>query len=149
MKLEGEWNQNREHLLAGIGHLATHSAEVLEAVPDGVDVGHSHEYDLTVGVVLCTHKRRVERKSTSWKQASRTRAVQWAKLPRQGRTLQDGNSIYPGNLNTLLPLDAQVPYTNSDNNNINDNDARVLLVMTIYSKSSTNSSCSVPVTLYM
>lgn len=45
----------RDHLLAGIRHLATHSPEVLEAVPDGMDVGHSHEHDLTVGVVFCRH----------------------------------------------------------------------------------------------
>lgn len=45
------------HLLAGVWHLATHSAEVLEAVPDGMDVGHSHEHDLTVGVVLCRRER--------------------------------------------------------------------------------------------
>ena len=61
MKLEGGQNRSWAHLLAGIRHLATHSTEVLEAVPDGVDVGHSHEHDLTVGVVLCTHTRKVQR----------------------------------------------------------------------------------------
>lgn len=60
MKLEGGWNRSWAHLLAGIWHLATHSTEILEAVPDGVDVGHSHEHDLTVGVVLCTHVRKAE-----------------------------------------------------------------------------------------
>lgn len=48
----------REHLLAGIWHLATHSPEVLEAIPDGVDVGHSHKQDLTVRIVFCRQEER-------------------------------------------------------------------------------------------
>lgn len=57
MRLEGGQNQNREHVLAGVWHLATHGTQILEAVPDGMDVGHSHEHNLTVGVVLCRHER--------------------------------------------------------------------------------------------
>lgn len=101
MKLEGGWNQNREHLLAGIGHLATHSAEGLEAVPDGMDVGHSHEHDLTAGVVLCIHKRRAEHKSALCRQASRTRAVQWAKLPCRAEHSRTG---------TQYTLEASIPF---------------------------------------
>lgn len=39
-------------LLSWIGDLTADSPQSLEAVPDGVDVCHSHEHDLTVGVVL-------------------------------------------------------------------------------------------------
>lgn len=46
-----------EHLLAGIWHLAAHSPEVLEAIADSMDVGHSHEHDLTIGVVLCRQEK--------------------------------------------------------------------------------------------
>lgn len=58
----------REHLLAGIWHLTTHGPEVLEAVPDGMDVGHSHKHDLTVRIVLCRPERKVEHANLSWKQ---------------------------------------------------------------------------------
>lgn len=51
-------DSQREHLLAGIWHLATHSPEVLEAVPDGMDVGHSHKHDLTVRIVFCRREER-------------------------------------------------------------------------------------------
>lgn len=57
MRQEEGRSWNREHLLARVWHLATHGAEILEAVPDGMDVGHSHEHDLTVGVVLCRYER--------------------------------------------------------------------------------------------
>lgn len=92
MKLEGGWNQSREHLLAGVWHLATHSTEVLEAVPDGMDVGHSHEHDLTVGVVLCRREgggwnlRAYPGNSCAGQERS-----QWARFPWQGRALHDEN----------------------------------------------------------
>lgn len=44
--------QENSHLLAGVRHLTADSAQVLEAVPDGVDVGHAHEHDFTVWVIL-------------------------------------------------------------------------------------------------
>lgn len=53
----GGMESQREHLLAGIWHLATHSPEILEAIPDGVDVGHSHKHNLTVRVVLCRQEK--------------------------------------------------------------------------------------------
>lgn len=62
----------REHLLAGIWHLATHSPEVLEAIPDGVDVGHSHKQDLTVRIVFCRQERKGEYTDMPWKQPLRT-----------------------------------------------------------------------------
>lgn len=126
MKLEGGWNQNREHLLAGIGHLATHSAEVLEAVPDGMDVGHSHEHDLTVGVVLCTHKRRVEHKSVFWKQASRTRAAQWAKLPCRADHSRTG---------TRYTLEISIPFS------LRVLKCRMLIAMTITSMTTMLEDC--------
>lgn len=85
------WNQSREHLLAGVWHLATHSTEVLEAVPDGMDVGHSHEHDLTVGVVLCRHER------GEWSimgypgNSMQDKGSPVSKTPTAGPTLQDGN----------------------------------------------------------
>lgn len=64
-----------EHLLAGIWHLATHGPEVLEAIPDGMDVGHSHKHDLTVGIVFCRAEREGEHTNMSWKQPLRTRRI--------------------------------------------------------------------------
>lgn len=40
------------NLLSWIRDLTADSPQSLEAVADGVDVSHSHEHDLTVGVVL-------------------------------------------------------------------------------------------------
>lgn len=40
------------HLLSWIWDLTADCPQSLEAVPDGVDVGHSHKHDLTVGIVL-------------------------------------------------------------------------------------------------
>lgn len=106
-----------EHLLAGIRHLAAHSPEVLEAIPDGMDVGHSHEHNLTVGVVLCRCKR-----------------GEWSLRACPGNRDKSGPSwhSFPGRAEpskmrtkytldieiTLLLLDAQVPYISSSN--IND-----------------------------
>lgn len=75
----------REHLLAGIRHLATHSPKVLEAVPDGMDVGHSHKHDLTVRVVLCRQERKAEHTNLSWKQLLKTRAVPVHRAPLAGQ----------------------------------------------------------------
>lgn len=44
----------RIDLLSWIGDLTADSPQSLEAVADGVDVGHSHKHHLTVGVVLYT-----------------------------------------------------------------------------------------------
>lgn len=84
----------REHLLAGIWHLATHSPEVLEAIPDGMDVGHSHKHNLTVRIVFCRQERKGEHTNMSQKQPLRTRTTPVDKraFPWQNRTLQDSNS---------------------------------------------------------
>lgn len=44
----------RIDLLSWIGNLTADGPQSLEAVADGVDVGHSHKHHLTVGVVLYT-----------------------------------------------------------------------------------------------
>lgn len=44
----------RIDLLSWIGDLTADGPQSLEAVADGVDVGHSHKHHLTVGVVLYT-----------------------------------------------------------------------------------------------
>ena len=38
--------------LGWVRHLGTERTQALEALPDGVDVGHAHEHHLTVGVIL-------------------------------------------------------------------------------------------------
>lgn len=55
----GRDEYQRKHLLAGVWHLATHSPEILEAVSDGMDVGHSHKHHFTVRIVLCRQERKV------------------------------------------------------------------------------------------
>lgn len=42
----------KSHSLAGVWHLTADSTQILEAVPDGVDVGHAHEHNFTVGIIL-------------------------------------------------------------------------------------------------
>lgn len=42
-----------ENLLGWIGHLGAKKTQRLEALADGVDVGHSHKHHLTVGIVFC------------------------------------------------------------------------------------------------
>jgi len=44
-----------EDLLGWIGHLGAEEAQRLETLADGMDVGHTHEYHLTAGIVLYTH----------------------------------------------------------------------------------------------
>lgn len=44
------------NLLSRIRDLAADGPQGLEAVADGVDVGHAHEHHLTVGVVLCARR---------------------------------------------------------------------------------------------
>lgn len=46
----------RINLLSWIWDLAADGPQGLEAVADGVDVGHAHEHHLTVGVVLCAQR---------------------------------------------------------------------------------------------
>lgn len=46
----------RINLLSWIWDLAADGPQGLEAVADGVDVGHAHEHHLTVGVVLCARR---------------------------------------------------------------------------------------------
>lgn len=41
-----------EHSLDRIRDLSAESPQTLEALPDGVDVGHAHEHHLTVGIIL-------------------------------------------------------------------------------------------------
>lgn len=43
-----------EDLLGWIRHLSAKESQRLEALADGVDVGHSHKHHLTVGVVFCS-----------------------------------------------------------------------------------------------
>lgn len=57
----GERERGREKvrridLLSWIRDLAADGPQGLEAVADGVDVGHAHEHHLTVGVVLCARR---------------------------------------------------------------------------------------------
>lgn len=52
---EGE-KVRRINLLSWIRDLAADGPQGLEAVADGVNVGHAHEHHLTVGVVLWTQK---------------------------------------------------------------------------------------------
>lgn len=42
------------NLLGWIRHLSAKESQRLEALADGVDVGHSHKHHLTVGVVFCS-----------------------------------------------------------------------------------------------
>lgn len=42
-----------ENLLGWIRHLGAKETQRLEALADGVDVGHSHKHHLTVGIVFC------------------------------------------------------------------------------------------------
>lgn len=54
---EGEREKVRRiDLLSWIRDLAADGPQGLEAVTDGVDVGHAHEHHLTVGVVLCARR---------------------------------------------------------------------------------------------
>lgn len=52
----GRLETEAEHLLGWIRHLRAQESQRLEALADGVDVGHSHKHHLTVGVVFCSSK---------------------------------------------------------------------------------------------
>lgn len=52
----GREKVRRINLLSWIRDLAADGPQGLEAVADGVDVGHAHEHHLTVGVVLCARR---------------------------------------------------------------------------------------------
>lgn len=91
MRREEGWNRSREYLLAGVWHLATHSAEVLEAVPYGMDVGHSHEHDLTVGVVLCRCERGDWSIMACPGNSVQDKGSPMGKTSIAGQILQDGN----------------------------------------------------------
>lgn len=42
----------KRNLLGRIRHLSAEETQRLEALADGVDVGHAHEHNFTVGIVV-------------------------------------------------------------------------------------------------
>lgn len=89
----GEAGDITENLLSWIGHLSAKESQRLEALADGVDVGHSHKHHLTVGIVFC----RCERWKQWFKQKSQEAKRSWFLIivGRTNRLDEHTTCIYP------------------------------------------------------
>lgn len=76
LKLKLQWPREAaditENLLRWIGHLSAKETQRLEALADGVDVGHSHKHHLTVWIVFCRWEGGKQRFKQKYQEAKST-----------------------------------------------------------------------------